>query len=62
MRYCGDVRQSGVDVSAATIAVAMDSAEGHVRAMDFPLSGIIMLVLGTAAIMAVAWPLESIVF
>lgn len=48
--------------SAATIAVAMDSAEGHVRAMDFPLSGIIMLVIGTAAIMAVAWPLESIVF
>ena len=40
----------------------MDSAEGHVRAMDFPLSGIIMLVIGTAAIMAVAWPLESIVF
>ena len=48
--------------SAATIAVAMDSADGHIRPMDFPLSGLIMLVLGTAAIMLVAWPMASYVF
>ena len=48
--------------SAATIAVAMDSAEGHIRPLDFPLSGLVMLVLGTAAIMLIAWPLASLVF
>ncbi|MBR3880723.1 MAG: SLC13 family permease [Mailhella sp.] len=48
--------------SAPPVAVAVESSGAYIKPTDFAIGGFIILVLGTAAIMAVAWPLAGMIF